>query len=226
VLDTYPTSLPPSNGGRATRVHLAVDGKVPAHLATGSVRGIHVIRDPRDVVVSGAHYHANPDNREAWLREADRRFAGDSYGTAIRRLAPSDRLLFEMEHATPWTLRDIAEWNYRDRRFLTLKYEDLIVDVTLARFGKAFRFLGLRGRALEAALQFAWSKSLFSGQLGRGDQPDDVYFRTVHSRSGAPGQWRSEFTRHHGQRFVALFGDILVRLGYEANDDWVRQLPP
>lgn len=39
-------------------------------------------------------------------------------------------------------------------------------------------------------------------------------------RSGKTGGWREHFTDEHKRLFKDVAGDLLVRLGYEADDDW------
>jgi hypothetical protein len=39
-------------------------------------------------------------------------------------------------------------------------------------------------------------------------------------RSGKAGGWREHFTDDHKQLFKDVAGDLLVRLGYEMNNDW------
>jgi hypothetical protein len=39
-------------------------------------------------------------------------------------------------------------------------------------------------------------------------------------RSGKTGGWREHFTGEHRQLFKDVAGDLLVRLGYEKNNDW------
>ena len=39
-------------------------------------------------------------------------------------------------------------------------------------------------------------------------------------RKGQPGGWREHFTPANKAHFKAAAGDLLVRLGYESNDDW------
>jgi hypothetical protein len=46
-----------------------------------------------------------------------------------------------------------------------------------------------------------------------------------HVRSGKPGQWREQFGPDHVERFKALTGDLLVRLGYEADQNWSAGTP-
>ncbi|MCA1900073.1 MAG: sulfotransferase domain-containing protein, partial [Chloroflexi bacterium] len=39
-------------------------------------------------------------------------------------------------------------------------------------------------------------------------------------RSGKTGGWRERFTEEHKKLFKEVAGDLLVRLGYEKNNDW------
>jgi len=39
-------------------------------------------------------------------------------------------------------------------------------------------------------------------------------------RSGKTGEWKKHFTDEHKEIFKAVAGDLLVKLGYEKNNDW------
>jgi len=39
-------------------------------------------------------------------------------------------------------------------------------------------------------------------------------------RSGQTGGWREHFTDEHKKLFKDVAGDLLVRLGYEKNNEW------
>ena len=39
-------------------------------------------------------------------------------------------------------------------------------------------------------------------------------------RSGKTGEWRQHFTDEHKKIFKEVAGDLLVKLGYEKNNDW------
>ena len=39
-------------------------------------------------------------------------------------------------------------------------------------------------------------------------------------RLGKTGGWKEYFTEEHKKLFKDVAGDLLVRLGYEKNDDW------
>lgn len=172
-------------------------------------RGVHVIRDPRDVIVSGCFYHQNAN--EAWLHVRRKEFGGLTYQEKIVSLPSVDeQLLFEMEyHGDP--IWDMVAWSYSNPNFLEVRYEDLRADNSMMLFRRIFTFLGFPAEVIPCLLQIAYDNSLFSGKVRN----------SVHVRSGDAGQWRKYFKRTHRARFVELFGDALIRLGYERNNDWV-----
>jgi hypothetical protein len=39
-------------------------------------------------------------------------------------------------------------------------------------------------------------------------------------RKGQPGAWKESFTPENAKNFKRIAGDLLVRLGYEQDDNW------
>jgi hypothetical protein len=39
-------------------------------------------------------------------------------------------------------------------------------------------------------------------------------------RSGKTGEWKKHFTEEHKKIFKDVAGDLLIKLGYEKNNDW------
>jgi len=187
-----------------------------SHLEAAQVRvpfkGLHMIRDPRDIIVSGCFYHQK--SKEEWLRIKERRYGGLTYQERINSYQSlDDQLLFEMEHAGRYCIEEILAWNYSDPTFYELKYEDLVCDEQLVLFHDVFAFLGFPGKAIPRLLQIAFDNSLFSGTLKS----------TPHIRSGKAKQWKQYFRSQHKTRFLQLFGDALQRLGYESSDEWADE---
>ena len=180
---------------------------------TGSPRpckGVHLIRDPRDVLVSACFYHAR--SQEAWLHVKQDEFGGLTYQEKINSFVSlDDKISFEMEHAFLKNLQEMVKWDYQNPDFLEIKYEQLINDENLLLFHKMFTFLGFPGRVIPTCLRVAHDKSLFSGKVGISN----------HIRSGKVQDWDRYLNNFHKKRFLELFGDALVRLGYETNDSWV-----
>lgn len=193
-------------------VYLAYDGRCSWTDSPRPWKGLHLIRDPRDVIVSAAFYHAV--SREPWLHAKSADLGGMTYAEKIKSYAAlEDRIAFEMEHASRRTIQDMMSWNYSNPRFVEARYETLIADTDLRVFHDIFTELGFPGRAIPTCLRAAYENSLFSGRVPR----------SRHVRSGRRQQWREHLSPHHRRRFLSLFGDVLIRLGYEHDDSWADE---
>jgi hypothetical protein len=182
-------------------------GKFDTTLAGGrAFRGSHVIRDPRDLVVSGYEYHLV--TTEPWVLVPQRHLGGISYQEYLRSLDPHDGLTAEIEWLASGTAKDLSEWNYNQKEFIELRYEDVLADESTA-FERLFHWYGFNDSAVAFGMDTVERLSLKHG----GAKP-------THVRSGAPGEWATRFTPEHTARFKELTGDLVVDLGYETDSDW------
>lgn len=173
-------------------------------------RGLHVIRDPRDVLISGARYHAR--SAESWLHQRRLGLWGRTYQEAIRRRRSlRDAVAFEMDHAGGATIREMLAWDRGRPEFFEAKYEDLVGDRDFSLFRRILSFLGYEPADLPVLERIVRERSLFFG--GRVDDPS-------HVSDGRPEQWRGVFDDRLRRRFLARFGDALERLGYRADGEW------
>jgi hypothetical protein len=171
--------------------------------------GLHLIRDPRDVLISGARYHARAS--EPWLHQRRRRFWGLTYQEAIRwRRSLGDAVLFEMDHAGGHTIRQMLEWDQTRPEFFEAKYEDLVEDRDLSLFRRLLLFLGYDADRLPILEAIIRKRSLFGGTVSD----------PMHVSDGRPQQWREVFDDRLRRRFHERFGDALERLGYDPGDEW------
>lgn len=195
--------------------------------------GIHLTRDPRDVVVSGYLYHkrceeewclnSNFDFRapilypkvpysqehrpEHWKIEYLKSLGGKSYQQTLLDLIESEGLLFEMHHYGTWTIDSMLDWDYDNPNVEEIKFEELMSDFDQT-FGRIFKHCGFSEEQMERALQIAAKEDLNrmdNRQLERND----------HISSRQTTKWRNYFTAVHEQAFEERFGDVLVKLGYE-----------
>jgi len=172
-------------------------------------RGIHIIRDPRDVIISGCFYHQK--SQEKWLYRPLERLQGQTYHDKINSLKTTDeQLLFEMEMIGRVTNNDMVNWNYTNPLFYELKYESLIKDTDLVIFRDLISFLGFSDELLSILLEIVRKNSILSSRV----------YNNAHVRSGEIQQWKNYFNPLLKQRFLELFGDSLIQLGYEKDDNW------
>ena len=187
----------------------------PTLLCRHDVRILHVIRDPRDVLISAMHYHKRA--KERWLHESAPRYLGTTYQRALlRKPSKFDQYVFEMENTTGNTLRDLRQWSYGRPNCFETRYEDLRRDTGLAHWRRIMTFLGLDEGEQQKAARHFWRNSLFGGLPRLGNR---------HIRSGAIAQWRREFTVRLGYAFLERFPGLLQALKYEPDPRWILNLP-
>ena len=184
-------------------------------LKQGDYRGLHLIRDPRDMVLSGVRYHL--DSKEKWLRQPRESLGGLSYQASLAKLPPAEQFKFELEHLAVNAFSELGAWDYEDKCFVELRYEELIEDETGAKFRRAAESLPLTSPEVDALCQLFIHQSLFNPRI-RMHMPR-------HIRDGSPRQWIQQMSRQQGEWFVDIAGDLLIALGYEKNHDWVLGLP-
>lgn len=172
----------------------------------GPLRGFHVIRDPRDLMVSGYFWHisdrsadANPWNieRRARLRAAPNREAG-----LLQEVALSACYFDAM-----------AEWDYTRPDIREMRFETMIAD-PLPFLHEAFTFVGLPTGELGRIVAEHEFHRLAGGRT-RGQEARDQKYR-----KGIAGDWRNHFTPRITEAFKQRHGRLLVQLGYEADLNW------
>ena len=171
-------------------------------------RGSHIVRDPRDVAVSGYFYHRRC--QESWVLAPDDRYGGRSYQQYLQSVDEETGLAEEIVSHTSRVCATMAGWDYTRPDILELRYEEFIADEA-AHWLRLYRHYGFRERPAGRAARLACNFSISSEAYRQ---------RRAHVRSGKAGDWRSHFTSHHRDLFMEHCGDILVRLGYERDDRW------
>jgi len=190
--------------------------RVPTALQGSATRGFRLVRDPRDVVISGAHYHSK--STEPWLQRPIDRLGDRSYQQALIDQGDwLNRYAFEMEQtAAATTDHMVADISLESGSFRTVRYEDLICpDGGEACFSNLLEFLGFDASETDIVTGLYRQQSLAGGK--------SVDRR--HARSGKSQQWKSVYSRALAQKFVDLHGDALLALGYEKNHRWLEALP-
>ncbi len=201
--------------------------------------GFHVIRDPRDIVVSAyySHLYSHP--------------VGDGWPDLIEHRknlqnSPKDKGLFmEMDFLDNFVFRNLYNWDYQQPNVVEIKMEDLIIDPNKVLLD-VFDFLHLIHNCEDSNIQYDYntmkledcitvtnnnrngipSKDLLSiihnnrfslKANGRNSGEEDV---KSHYRKGSSGDWANHFNPDHKQYFKEKYNDLLIMLGYESRNDW------
>jgi hypothetical protein len=213
-------------------------------------RGFHVVRDPRDVLVSAyfSHLHSHPTDN--WPELADHR-------EQLADLSKDEGLFCEMDFSAE-VFDDMYRWDYSREDVLELKMESLTAN-PIEVFAKVFAFLGMLDdgdtQGLERMMKTATltvNRLLYKGRRmiptaqtpklqTRHTIPDEKLQAIVrknsfdnlsggrdkgeenvesHYRKGVPGDWVNHFTAEHKRVFKERFNDVLIQTGYEDDDAW------
>ena len=178
------------------------------------IRVVRIIRDPRDLVVSGYHYHRR--GAEHWCQlpapnEADWRMVrgaipsglrgGESLTQHLQRVDLQAGLRAEIEFRQHH-YESMMQWPQDDPRVLLIRYEDLVGNEADS-FGRIFEFLGLPPLARIAARHYA---RRYSAPRRKAASP--------HVRNAQAGQWQRSFSAELRSQFNAQYSALLERYGY------------
>lgn len=169
-----------------------------------NVRGMRVVRNPRDLVLSAARYHCWSE--EAWLHRSYDKFDGKTYAEMINALETfEDKVVFELDNSSGNQIRLMDKFNGHGV-FVTAHYEDLIEDITLLRWHELVVHLGFEGAEIPVALKAFWDNSLFGGKKKSE--------KTKHLQNGSARQFEEAFTPRMHEEFDRRFKEIAARLNY------------
>ena len=88
--------------------HNSIFSRHASQLRREDVRVLHLIRDPRDVLISAMHYHKKAD--EPWLREKVSGSKEAPYQQRLNSFATvHEQYLFELENATGSTIEAMLD---------------------------------------------------------------------------------------------------------------------
>ena len=215
--------------------------------ALPGVKGFHVIRDPRDIIVSAYFSHRNSHPTEGLDHLAEHR-------EKLKSVSEEEGLMLEMDFSAS-ELNDLNSWNYNNPDILELKMES-ITSCSYEPFIEIFRFLDLleekstypasrRTQVYVNAMRnrLARRGGLFAGLrqevaaapelvLGRvfdfrfekisGGRKKGTEDTSSHYRKGVAGDWKNYFNAEHCTEFNSRFSGILQATGYESDDAWIE----
>jgi hypothetical protein len=196
-------------------------------------RAIRLIRDPRDIWVSGYLYHLRCD--EGWCRNTDmdptppigwpqvdysvahwpeewkrhylERLSGKSYQQNLLDCSLADGLDFELAGYTGCTFEAMREWKLNGAEALDVKLEDLMADFdgTMLRIFDHFEFTA--GQS-QAALEVARSEDVRH-------MDDAAIARRPQIQSRKITKWRDVLSTAQIADFEQCHGGLIRDLGYQ-----------
>lgn len=208
-----------------------------------NLKGVHVVRDPRDIVVSAyfSHLYSHPthtwtelvayrekiqncDQDEGLMHELD--FRKEQFDEMRSWKEPHDHIIdLKMEDITPQPYKEMLK--FFDYLGLLDSGEYTAKKRTIYFINKLFRRLEywlkiplpntLKKIPAERLLGIIWENDFQKKAGGRKAGEED---KKSHYRKGVAGDWRNHFKQQHIDYLKQQYNDVLVQYGYEADDNW------
>lgn len=169
--------------------------------------GVHVIRNPLDLLVSSYFSHLRSHSLDGWPELAEHRRVLQATGKRMGLYADwifVERADFYSGAIGPLSAMRI--WDYRDQRFINMRMEDLVEDSSTLLID-AFAHFGFATNlsALEEALQLNSFSTLANGR-SRGEEKSDSHYR-----KGLPDDWMNHLDDQQIALVRLVYKDILAR---------------
>lgn len=202
-------SLARSRPGEIVRAHLFYGDQTAAALRGVNAAHYFIYRDPRDVVVSEAHY-LRTMNRWHRLHKVFKQTATveDAVRLAITGLAGRDDYFYpdigeRFRLYTPWI---------GNARCCAVRFEDLTGENAESEISR------MAGFYAESA-----ADQIDTAELAQVMRAAIAPEKSHTFRSGKRGGWREALTPELRRLFEETTNGLLVELGYEPNRDWADQ---
>lgn len=172
----------------------------PPEVSRGAV---YIVRDPRDVAVSFAHFFA-----------LDLEAAVDSMEDSNKSFtSSSSRLILHLPQPVGSWSEHVASWlDDAAMPLLLIRYEDMLADSAL-ELEKVARFLGIPAEACAQAAAASGFSTLREQEDKRGFR-EKVPAAARFFRQGRSGEGREKLPTHLLERIETVHGAVMKRLGY------------
>lgn len=189
---------------KSPHIYFYAYGRFPKLVAgREKFRGIHVARDPRDMILSAAKYHTW--SKESWLHQPQEEFAGLTYQQKINSYTdPTEQIRFEMLNNSSKIIKIMTDFNTYDC-LLDVRYEDMRRDMNLMNWHKMCLLMGFEAQDLPVCFRAFLKHSIQFGGVNS----------KKHIQDTAVTRWREKLPRELWEEADERFSDAIKRFGYE-----------
>jgi hypothetical protein len=186
-------------------VCLISNGDASKDILDPTSKGVHVFRDPRDILISAYFSHKNSHSVEGWPELVEHR-------KKLNNSSLKDGLELEMEFCEGF-YNILRSWNLNEKNVIQMRMEDITKDITELK--RVFKFFGWQ-KALGDS-ESIWEQFSFKNLSGGRKQGQED--SNHHWRKGVSGDWVNYFDDIK-DTFKEKYGDIVIKYGYEQNNNW------
>ncbi len=164
---------------------------------------IHVLRDPRDVVISGSHYF----NFTNTPQKVFNRLGLTSLGSSLFSVSEEEKkkkmmsaVLQGDKKINQWlsmSWKDHAE-AFNDKEVLTITYESMLTN-PLEQCSKIVKYLQIDTDIVH--IESSIKKQSFDKKKKEISHSEDIHFKKL-LRKGEQGYWKNEFTEQEKDTFI------------------------
>jgi hypothetical protein len=221
----------------APDIVLLAHSLVGRDFAARPFRAVRIVRDPRDIWVSGYLYHRHCAEEwctntnfdptppitfprvdysfqhypERWKRAYLARLGGKSYQQNLRECDQERGLAFELAGYTGCTLDAMRGWRLVLPDLLTVQLETVTRDFD-GTLGATFRHLGFGGDECETAIELARPHDIAR-------MSDAAIARHPHIHSRTISKWRDFLSTAQIGAFERHYGGLITNLGYQLSNN-------
>lgn len=175
-------------------------------------RAVHIVRDPRDVIISGyySHLYSHPVDGLTMLQK---------HRKALQETDKETGLYLEMDFAE-FYMQDMLSFAKApvSKNLYTVCYEQLIANQLLA-FQSILQHLEIYPKLIDRQQieDVVYAHSFKNRSKGRERGVEDP---KSDARKGQPGDWTNHFSEDHKYYFKEKYQPLLELYGYCENIDW------
>jgi hypothetical protein len=172
-------------------------------------RGVHLFRDPRDMVVSAyfSHRNSHPIDVDGvrWTELIRHRIN-------LLKMDKDAGMAAEVEFSG-YFLDHMMSWDLGAPNVLPVRMEDLVTD-SAGQWQRILEHWQVLDQLPDGYLDELLRTHSFE-QMAGGTRKIGQEDEKSHYRKGVAGDWRNHLTDDHLELFRKLYGDLVERLGYE-----------
>jgi hypothetical protein len=184
-------------------------------------KGTHIIRDPRDLLVSSYRYHQYC--KEEWVlkpikehlikrlkikeRGLEEYAKGKNYQDLLRSFNEEDGYLLELDLRGN-LFQEMYDWDYTNPNMLELKYENIFGN-EVEEFRKVLIHYGFNNSTVNKTLKFV-EKHSFDKLKKKGSAG-----KNKHANIGKSNQWKEILPNNIKNKINSEWGHLITKLGYQ-----------